>query len=287
MRVGVQVSISGKIYFSIERAKQLGCNTIQIFARNPRQFRRGYLKEEDVRIFKRELKKSKISPLVVHTPYTLNLASRKNFLYHISIREFTKDIKEAHRLGAQYIVIHPGSFRGNKEEGLRRIIYALRIVLKNTTNCSTQILLENTAGEGSVLGAEISQYSFIFRRLRNIQRIGLCLDTAHAWCAGYKINTKKGLDSFLEEIDEEIGIARIKIIHLNDTQSELGSRHDRHFHIGKGKIGLQGFKLIVNHRYLRNLPFILETPKKKELDDEHNLIMVRRLYRNELYQRNR
>lgn len=283
MRLGVQVSIAGKIYYSIDRAKQLGCNTMQIFARSPRQFRKTSLKEEDIKIFRTKIKKAGIKPLIVHTPYTLNLAARKKFLYYISIKEFTEDVKEAHRLGAHYIVIHPGSFKGDKKEGLIKIVEALRTVLRNTRECTTQILLENTAGDGSMIGDEFAQLGFIIRKLRGNRRIGVCLDTAHAWCAGYRINTHKGLKSFIDEIDREVGLKRIKVIHLNDTLDECGSHRDRHFHIGEGKIGRYGFRLIINHPFLKKLPFILETPKKKDSDDARNLSTVRRLYRNELH----
>lgn len=281
-KLGVQISIAGKIYYSVDRAKSLGCNTMQIFARNPRQFRKSSLKKEDINIFRSKIKEAKISPLIIHTPYTLNLAAAKRFLHRVSIREFIQDIKEAHLLGAKYIVIHTGNFRGDEVKGLGRIAFALRDILENTRDCHTDILLENTAGDGSSLGYKFSHHRFILQRLGFNRKVGLCLDTAHAWCAGYRINTKSGLDSFIKEINREIGIERIKVIHLNDTLDDLGTRKDKHFHIGKGKIGEKGFGLIVNHPLLKKLPFILETPKKKDPDDLMNLSVVRRLYKNEL-----
>jgi len=258
---------------------------MQIFARNPRQIRRHSLKKEDIDIFRKKLNETKIHPLVIHTPYTLNLASHKNFLYRISIKDFTQDIEEAHQLGAQYIVIHTGSFPGDETEGLERIAKALRLILKNTANLSTEILLENTSGDGSSLGYIFSHHGLIFRKLRYNRRLGLCLDTAHAWCAGYRINNKDGLNSLLDQIDREIGIERLKVIHLNDTLDELGSRKDRHFHIGRGKIGEEGFKLVLSHPSLKYLPFILETPKTHEDDDMINLSTIRRIYKDELYQK--
>jgi len=280
--LGVHVSIAGKIYYSIERAKELGCNTMQIFARNPRQIRRSSLKDEDIKIFRKYIKSAGIYPLIIHAPYTLNLASAKNFLYHISIREFTQDVKDAERLGAKYLVIHPGSFKGNEAVGLKRIAKALRTVLDNTRGLDVNILLENTAGDGSMLGYNLSQLKFIFNKLKFNKRVGLCLDTAHAWCAGYEINTKEGLSLFVDEIERGVGLERIKAIHLNDTLDSLGSRKDRHFHIGKGKIGRKGFDLIVNHKVFRRLPFILETPKKNIDDDKNNPKTVRKLYKNAL-----
>ncbi len=279
LNLGVQVSIAGKIYNAVDRAERLGCSTLQIFARNPRQFRKGSLKKEDIDIFCRRVKEAKLWPVVIHTPYTLNLAARKSFLFHISIKEFIQDIKEAHRLEADYIVIHAGSFRGNEDDGLERIVYALDVVLKNTLKFKPVILIENTAGDGSNLGYTVEQWGVIFRKLKFPRRLGICLDTAHAWAAGYRLNTARGLSSFLEEVEKEVGVKRIKVIHLNDTSCEMGSRRDRHFHIGKGKIGEKGIRLIINHPQLRKLPFILETPKKTESDDARNLNTVRRLYR--------
>ena len=282
LRLGVHVSIAGKIYYSIDRAKKLGCNTIQIFTRNPRQIRRSSLKDEDIKLFKKYIKTAGIKPLIIHAPYTLNLASAKDFLYRISIKEFTQDVRDASKLGAEYIVIHPGSYKGRDVAGLKRIVKALNIVLDNTRGLGVDILLENTAGDGSMLGYTLSQHKFILQKLRFNKRIGLCLDTAHAWCAGYEINTKQGLSLFIDEIERGVGLERIKVIHLNDTLDDLGSRKDRHFHIGRGKIGRKGFNLIVNHKVFRKLPFILETPKKNIDDDKNNLKAVRKLYRDAL-----
>jgi len=173
----------------------------------------------------------------------------------------------------------------SEKQGLERIAKALRLILKNTANLSTEILLENTSGDGSSLGYIFSHHGLIFRKLRYNRRLGLCLDTAHAWCAGYRINNKDGLNSLLDQIDREIGIERLKVIHLNDTLDELGSRKDRHFHIGRGKIGEEGFKLVLSHPSLKYLPFILETPKTHEDDDMINLSTIRRIYKDELYQK--
>jgi len=282
LRLGVHVSIAGKIYYSIDRAKKLGCNTMQIFARNPRQIRSSSLKDEDIKVFRKRIKLAGIYPLIIHAPYTLNLASAKNFLYHISIKEFTQDVKDAEALGAKYLVVHPGSYKGSAKVGLNKIAKALGVILDNTRGLGVSILLENTAGEGSMLGYDILQLKFILEKLKFDRRIGLCLDTAHLWCAGYEINTEKGLSLFIDIIKRELGLEKIKVIHLNDTLDGLGSHKDRHFHIGKGKIGTKGFGLIVNHRAFRNLPFILETPKKDMNDDKNNLKFVRRIYKNAL-----
>jgi len=288
LRLGVQVSIAGGIHYSIERALNLGCNTMQIFARNPRKFRKSYyLKKEEIEIFKKKLEKSGIFPLIIHSPYVLNLATPKRFLRWITVKEFVLDLIEAEKLGAQYFVTHTGCFKGTTEEkGLKKAVKSLRKILKRTENLKIKILLENTAGSGTWLGYTFSHFHYILKELNFSRRIGVCLDTAHAWSAGFRINTQEGLDNLLEEIERNVGLKRLKVVHLNDTQDELGSRKDRHFHIGKGKIGEEGFSLIINHPSLRELPFILETPKKSEEDDKNNLAVVRRLYKDEVYSRN-
>ena len=288
LRLGVQVSIAGSIHYSIDRALSLGCNTMQIFARNPRKFRKGfYLKKEEIEIFKKKLKDSGIFPLVVHSPYVLNLATPKKFLSWITTKEFILDLVEAEKLGAQYFVTHTGCFKGTTEkDGLKRVVKCLRKILKKTSNLKIMILLENTAGGGTWLGYTFSHFRYILEELDFSPRIGICLDTAHAWCAGFRINTEEGLEELLSEIDKNVGMERLKIVHLNDTQEALGSRKDRHYHIGEGKIGKEGFSLIINHPRLKSLPFILETPRKSDEDDLKNLKMVKRLYRNEVYSRN-
>lgn len=284
LKLGVQVSSAGKIYYSVDRALHLGCNTMQIFTRNPRQFRRGTLTKEDINIFRKKRKDADLFPLIVHTPYTLNLATPKKFLHWITVKEFIQDLLEVDKLEADYIVTHTGCYKGTTEEkGLRIAVKALRKILKKTEGIKTKILLENTAGSGTWLGYKFSHYNFILRELNFSERVGVCIDTAHAWCAGYPINTQEGIKDFLDEIEREVGVKRVYVIHLNDTHEEFGSKKDRHFHIGEGGIGEKGFSLIVNHPLLTNIPFILETPKKGEEDDVKNLNTVRRLYHNEVF----
>ncbi|MCP4652851.1 MAG: deoxyribonuclease IV [Candidatus Omnitrophica bacterium] len=281
LNLGVHVSTAGKIYNSVNRAKKLGCNTMQIFTRNPRQWRKGHLSEEDIEEFKRRVKKEKIKPAVIHIPYTLNLASERVNFHKITIREFISDLTEAKKLGAEYLVTHPGSHKGSTQvQGLLKVAQALRTVLKETKGVKTKILLENTSGSGSWLGYTFSHLRNILEEIDFSSRVGICLDTAHAWAAGYEINNPKGLDVLLSEIDKEVGIKRVKVIHLNDTREKLGSCHDRHADIGKGYIGKKGFELIINHPCFKKTAFILETPKKEEGDDLRNLKAVRRLYRN-------
>ncbi len=278
MLLGVHVSIEGKVYEAVERADQLGCNTMQIFSRNPQRWRDNFLEPKDIAEFNRRQDKFKIKPIFIHIPYLINLASPNPRLYEVSIEAYIEDILEAGLLKADYIVTHMGSHKETSETaGIKRLVDALNIIIEKTKNCPVGILLENTSGSGSWLGYKFSHQKEIIAGIKHKECIGLCLDTAHAYLAGYDISTKEGLQATLDEIDELVGINSIKLIHLNDAKGELGSRHDRHDHIGKGSIGLEGIKRIINHPRLRNLPFILETPKKSEQDDIMNLNTVKEL----------
>jgi len=278
MLLGVQVSTEGKIYEALERAHKLGCNTMQIFSRNPQRWRENFLESQDIEEFKKRQDKFKIKPLFIHIPYLINLASPNPRLYEASIEAYIEDILEVSRLKADYIVTHMGSHKETSEEaGIKRLIEALNIILEKTKNSPLGIMLENTSGSGSWLGYKFIHQREIIQGLKHKERMSLCFDTAHAYLAGYDIATKDGLEKTLDEIDKLVGINFIRLIHLNDAKGELGSRHDRHEHIGKGSIGLEGMKRIINHPKLRNLPFILETPKKSEEDDIMNLNMVKKL----------
>ena len=280
LKLGVHVSIAGKIYKSIDRTVELGCNTMQIFSRNPRQWRKALLSDEDVERFKKKVKKSNISPVVIHIPYLLNLATVKKSFFKVTIKEFIADLVEADRLEADYLVTHMGSYKGGTEEGgLSRIIQALNKILKETKKVKTKVLIENTSGSGHWLGYKFSHQKIVLDGLNRPESVGICLDTAHAWAAGYKINEPRGLKSLLDEIDQAVGLERLKVIHLNDTQEKLGSLRDRHHDIGTGEIGRKGFNLIVNHPKLREAAFILETPKKRENEDKENLEAVREIYK--------
>jgi len=278
MLLGVQVSTEGKIYEALERARELGCNTMQIFSRNPQRWRDDFIEPKDIEEFNHRQDKFNIRPLFIHIPYLINLASPNPRLYEASIEAYIEDILEAETLRADYIVTHMGSHKETSEEaGMKRLIQALNRILERTKNTRVGILLENTAGSGSWLGYKFSHQRKIIRGLKHKSRVGLCLDTAHAYLAGYDISKKDGLQLLLGEIDKLVGLSRIKLIHLNDAKDKLGSKHDRHEHIGKGYIGLAGMERIINHPQLRNLAFILETPKDSDDADKINLAVVKGL----------
>ena len=278
MNLGVHVSASGKIFESLNRAYELGCSTMQIFARNPQQWKSSPLDEKDIEEFKELRKKLKINPVFIHISYLINLASPVKRLYKGSIRAYIDDIRQAESLGADYIVTHMGSHKEtSEEEGIKRLIDALNDILEKNKGSKVGILLENTSGSGSWLGYKFSHHKEIIAGLKDKSRIGVCFDTAHAYLAGYDLSKKEGLVETLKEIEDNIGIKSVKLIHLNDALGTLGSRVDRHNHIGKGNIGLEGMKRIINHPKLKNIPMILETPKDTPKSDRINLNLVRSL----------
>ncbi|MFA5356918.1 MAG: deoxyribonuclease IV [Candidatus Omnitrophota bacterium] len=278
MLLGVHVSTEGRIYEAVDRAHRLGCNTMQIFARSPQRWRDSFLDSKDIEEFKKRLGIFKIKPLFVHISYLINLASPNARLYEASIEAYIEDMLEAGLIKADYIVTHMGSHKDTTESaGIKRLIEALNIILDKTRNCPVGILLENTSGSGSWLGYKFSHHKEIIGGIKDKRRIGLCIDTAHAYLAGYDIATEEGLERTLEEIDSAAGLKMVKLIHLNDAKGALDSRHDRHDNIGKGTIGPEGMKRIINHPRLRDIPFILETPKKCDDDDKMNLDTVRKM----------
>lgn len=278
MLLGVHVSTAGKIYEAFERAYELNCSTMQIFSRSPQQWRKCSLEPQDIEKFREYKQKFKIQPVFIHIPYLINLASPDIRLYKASIKAYIEDIKEAASMDADFIVTHMGSHKETSEKaGLERLSLALNTILDKTAGNSVGVLLENTSGSGSWLGYRFWHQREVLSKINDKHRIGFCLDTAHAYLAGYDIAAKEGLQALLDEIEAEVGLDRIKLIHLNDAAGELGCKYDRHAHIGKGRIGIEGMKRIINHPRLKNLPFILETPKDSINSDKINLKTVKKL----------
>lgn len=281
MNIGCHVSIAGGIDNSVVLAEELGCNTMQIFSKNASTWREKILKEDEVESFRGNLKNSNINPVFIHTSYLINLASPSDELYFKSINAFLEEMKRADLLLPEpYVIIHPGAHTGAGEEyGIQRIIRALNIILEKSADLGlkTMILLEDTAGSGTHLGYTFYHLKRMVEGAKDRKRIGMCFDTCHAFSAGYDLSHQEGVEQTLEEIDKYLGLERLKVIHLNDSKFPLGSRKDRHMHIGKGYIGLEGFKVLVNHKYLKDLPFVLETPKNDEKDDLKNISLVKGL----------
>ncbi len=277
MRIGVHVSIAGHIYESLERARALGCNTMQVFSRNPRGWQASKLERASVDEFRRLKAKYAITPVVVHIPYLINLATPDDGLYRRSIKAYIEDVERADALGAEYFVTHLGSHVGSGEEnGIARFAAALKAITKDARP-RTMILLENTAGSGDSIGYKFEHLKQIIDEQGRHSNIGVCLDTAHTFEAGYDIKTKAGLEGTLKEFDALMGLELIKVVHFNDSLSPCGSRVDRHQHIGKGKLGLEAMGRILNHPRLKGAAFIMETPKKTDRDDKMNMAAIKRM----------
>jgi len=281
LKIGCHVSIAGGIDNSIVRAEELGCSTMQIFSKNASTWREKILKKDEVERFRKNLKNSNINPVFIHTSYLINLASPSDELYFKSISAFIEEMKRADLLlPVPYLIIHPGAHTGAGEEyGIQRIIRAINIILEKSADLGlkTMILLEDTAGSGTHLGYTFRQLKRMIEGAKDTKRIGMCFDTCHAYAAGYDLSHQEGIEQTIEEIDKYVGLERLRVIHLNDSKFPLGSRKDRHMHIGKGYMGLEGFRVLVNHKYLKDLPFILETPKHDEKDDIRNINLVKSL----------
>ncbi|NIM46594.1 MAG: deoxyribonuclease IV [Candidatus Aenigmarchaeota archaeon] len=277
MRFGVHTSISGKIYKAVDRAKEIGCETMQIFTGNPRGWQSVFYKDEDLRFFRKKRKKAKIDPLFCHTAYLVNLASPYDKFYKNSVSSVVNSLKIAEILDAKAVVTHIGSHLGQGfKKGFLCVIKALEKILEISSS-EIPIALENSAGAGGSIGSSLSEIKKILDLLKS-NRLLVCIDTAHAFSAGYNLKTKKGLDEFLVEFDKLIGLKKLVLLHLNDSKVHLGSKIDRHENIGKGHIGLLGFRNIVNHPQLRCLPGILETPGfKADTKDKTNLELIRSL----------
>jgi len=276
MRIGVHVSIAGRIDEAIDRAAALGCETIQIFSRNPRSWKPKPLDKEEIEEFKRKRKEKDIYPVLVHMPYIMNLATPKDRLWKTSIASYVEDIRRTDALGAEYFITHLGAHTGSGEkEGLKRFCDGLNLVVEEARP-KTMILLETCAGQGTSLGHRFEHIRYMLKTIKS-KNIGVCLDTCHVYVAGYDIAASKGLKNALDDFDKIIGLRKLKAIHLNDVKGDLGSHLDRHEHIGKGKIKEAGMKRVLKHPKLRDLPFVLETPKQGPKDDPVNIKATRRL----------
>ena len=272
------MSIAGGIYKALERGKSLRCRTIQIFLKNSNQWKAKAVSEEDRLLFQKTQQSSGIGPVVAHDSYLINLASPDSALYKKSLSAFIEEMERANLFGIPHLVMHPGSHMGSGvKRGIARVAKALTRALERVEP-PVMILLENTAGQGNSLGCQFEQLAAILDQTKNPDRVGICLDTCHAFAAGYDIRTEDCYGETIAELDRYVGIEKIKVFHVNDSKKNLGSRVDRHFHIGKGFIGLDAFRFLVNDRRFRDIPKILETPKgEDDKFDKKNLATLRSL----------
>ncbi|MDY6966239.1 MAG: deoxyribonuclease IV [Halobacteriota archaeon] len=279
MKLGVHVSIAGSIDKAVDRAMERKCDTFQIFSKNPRGWKFKELSPEDIENFTKKLEASGIDPPIDHMPYLPNLASPKEDVYERSLESLISELERCEALRIPLLVTHLGSHLGEgKKAGFSRIIGAINSAFSKVQN-DVMLLLENTAGTKNSMGSTFEDIGHIMESIEQDERVGLCFDTCHAFAAGYEIRTVDGLNETLEEMDDAIGLERLKMIHLNDSKGDLNSRLDRHEHIGMGFIGEAGFEVILGHDLIRKLPLILETPVDERRDDIGNLQKARELAR--------
>ncbi|MDH5174427.1 MAG: deoxyribonuclease IV [Elusimicrobiota bacterium] len=277
MRFGFHIWISEGFSKVPELARKRRARTIQFFSHNPRAWVVSPLSGEEVKKFSEGVKALGIGPLFVHMPYLPNLSSSRQDFYFKSIDALRRELERAEILGVPFIITHMGS-RGeaSEAESIERLIAAINCSLEKVQN-KVSVVFENTAGQGRQIGYKFSQIKTVIDGVANKERIGVCLDTAHAFQAGYDLSQKDGLENTLEEFERLIGFDKLKLLHLNDSKTPVGSRVDRHWHIGEGYIGSEGFKNIVNHPKLSRFPGIMETPHKKEEDDVRNMSKIESL----------
>ena len=284
LRIGLHTSIAGSYVNALEAARKLGCNALQIFSASPRMWQGGSARipEVDAQAFRERRNELRLGPLVVHANYLINLASAQRMLQTRSIQAFHDEIVRALALGADFLVVHPGA-RGESSSGqaISTIVESVKQASKRAPMGGLRILIENTAGMGSAVGARLEEVGEILAGLRNLP-VGACLDTAHLFAAGYDIKTERGLASTIEQIESSISLENVPVFHVNDSKTPLGGLVDRHEHIGKGKIGAEAFARILRHpRFgaagpegLTGRAFIAETPIDDPGDDRRNVAML-------------
>ncbi len=279
-RIGIHTSIAGDITAALEIAHGLGANALQIFSASPRMWMRGTsrISEADAARFRARRKELRLGPLVIHDNYLINLASANPVLRTRSVQAFHHELIRALALGADYLVLHPGCCGADRavDQAIAAIGQGLRQAARGLKLGDLQLLLENTAGQGTSIGSKLEELRAIIDACGDLP-LGVCIDTAHLFAAGWDIRTEAGLEKALLDIDGSVGLDRIRLIHANDSKTTLGSRVDRHEHIGKGKIGLQAFGRILNHPLLAGRAFIAETPIDKPGDDRKNVAALWKL----------
>ena len=261
MLLGAHVSIAGGLTRAVDEARELRCEATQIFSGSKTQWRQRELGDDEVRAYRRGMRDLGVERSMIHDSYLINLASSDRVLWKRSLDAFLDEMNRCARLGIGALVMHPGSHRGAGEAaGIRNVVRALSRAMKATRRSGVRILLETTAGQGDCLGARFEHLAEIMAGLGDDPRLRVCFDTCHVFAAGYDLRTRYGLETTLSEFDRTIGLERLSLFHLNDSKGDLGSRVDRHEHIGKGKIGASLFRTLVRARRFRLIPKVIETP---------------------------
>ena len=277
-RIGFHAPIKGGVHNALIVAKDTGCDTVQLFSRNPRGWMAKPLTLEDVLLFRKVRKQTKINPVLIHCNYLVNLAAADDVFLQKSRESFREEVERALLLGVDYLVVHPGSSRGACEtDGIALCAESLKIACKGVkfgapARPNLRILLENTAGQGDCIGHRFEHLAAIMEACPKIP-LGVCFDTAHAFTAGYDI--REGLNALIQRMQKTVGIKNVRAIHFNDSRAVYNSRVDRHWHIGEGHIGAEALRRVARHPKLKHAAFILETPYDDPRADIKNLSMLR------------
>jgi deoxyribonuclease-4 len=271
--VGAHTSIAGGVFNSINEASSIEANCFQIFTANQRQWRSKPISPSDAKKFLQFKKDAKIQKTVSHNSYLINLGSPKKDSLEISKKAFLEEIERCHSLEINYLVFHPGAaLSSTEDECLDTIISSILSFEKEVKKGKTRLLLETTAGQGTNVGYKFEHLAYIIKKVKDKIPIGVCLDTCHIFAAGYDIRTKKGFEKVFDEFAKIIGMKNLYAFHINDSKVDLGSRRDRHESLGKGKIGLECFKCLMQETTFTNMPKILETPNEEIWKDEIQLL---------------
>lgn len=279
MNLGAHMSIGGGVHLALRRARSIGCNAVQLFVKSSNQWRAKPLTDEEIALFREESAHFKPGFIIAHTSYLINVASPEPELYSKSTAALLVEMQRCAALGIPCLVLHPGSHRGSGEEaGIAAVASALNRLAGEESAQGVSILLETTAGQGNSLGATFEQLAAIIARLEDRSRVGVCYDTCHAFAAGYDIRTRRACRATFRAFDEIIGLDLLRAFHLNDSRTGLGSRRDRHAHIGQGELGRSAFENLLAEKRFLDRPMILETPKGPDLrEDVENLALLRSL----------
>jgi len=274
-KIGFHAPIKGGLQNALVVAKETGCDTVQLFSRNPRGWMAKSLTAEDIQLFRKTLKQTRLSPVLIHCNYLVNLAANDPQLLEKSRLSFREEMERAILLGVDYLVVHPGSARGACEaDGIRLCAESLKLATEGLKPGKVRILLENTAGQGECIGHRFEHLGEIMDACPKLA-LGVCFDTAHAFTAGYDIRDEDGLEALIDKIKRTVGLRNLRAIHFNDSKAVYNSRVDRHWHIGEGHIGSEALRRVAQHPKLKHAAFILETPYDDPRADLKNLLTLR------------
>jgi deoxyribonuclease-4 len=280
--LGAHMSVSGGVHKAVDRATSIGCTALQVFTKNNNQWHAAPLSEEDIQNYKRKIADASIAPVVAHDSYLINLCATNPDILKKSREAFIDELSRCEQLGIQLLNFHPGAHMGSgEEEGIKRIIESLNIAHERTKGFKVLSVVEATAGQGTAVGYKFEHLEKIINGVDETKRMAVCIDTCHIFAAGYELRNEVGYEKTFQEFERIVGMKRLAAFHCNDSKKDFGSHVDRHEHIGKGMIGLDGFSFLMNDERFANIPKILETPKSDDLhEDVENMRALKSLLKN-------